>query len=86
MFLTRMDSHMGLANSKALELAGISAATPDPEEGIIDRDLLGRPTGILRCTWGQGLGSRVGGLGPRGQGLSFRPWWTVWVSWPTLRL
>ncbi|TVP58043.1 MAG: amidohydrolase [Gemmatimonadales bacterium] len=48
-FLQRMDLHMGLANSVALELAGISAETSDPENGRIDRDPeTGEPTGILR--------------------------------------
>ncbi|MBU3068450.1 amidohydrolase [Aestuariicella sp. G3-2] len=37
-----------LVNSKALELAGISADTPDPGNGYIERDsLTGEPTGIL---------------------------------------
>jgi hypothetical protein len=48
--LMRMDSHLALANSAALELAGVGASTPDPAEGIVDRDpLTGLPTGILRC-------------------------------------
>ncbi|MGH1541334.1 MAG: amidohydrolase [Arenicella sp.] len=37
-----------LANSKALELAGISSDTPDPGNGYIERDsLTGEPSGIL---------------------------------------
>jgi predicted amidohydrolase YtcJ len=47
--LARMDGHMVLVNSAALQLAGITADTPDPEGGIIDRDEAGQPTGILRC-------------------------------------
>ncbi len=40
---------MSVANSKALQLAGITAATPDPERGQIDRDpVSGEPTGVLR--------------------------------------
>jgi len=46
--LYRTDLHLVWANSKALELAGITAATPDPEMGIIERDEQGHPTGILR--------------------------------------
>lgn len=47
-FVTRMDLHMGLANSTALNLAGITANTPDPDGGVIVRDAQGQPTGILK--------------------------------------
>ena len=46
--LWRCDLHLAVANSKALELAGINADTPDPPEGNIARDHAGNPTGILR--------------------------------------
>ncbi|HRE46548.1 MAG TPA: amidohydrolase [Aggregatilineales bacterium] len=46
-FLKARSGHAGWANSAALHLAGISAATPDPEGGVIERDDKGRPTGIL---------------------------------------
>ncbi len=46
--VTRMDQHMGLANTRALALAGVGAETPDPPGGTIERDSAGRPTGILR--------------------------------------
>jgi len=45
--LTRSDLHMAVANSRALELAGIDATTPDPEGGAIFRDGDGTPTGVL---------------------------------------
>ena len=41
------DGHSTLLNSRALELAGITAATPDPPAGRIDRDASAEPTGIL---------------------------------------
>ena len=48
-FVSRIDGHMGLANSKALELAGITKYIKDPEGGIIERDTeKGEPTGILK--------------------------------------
>jgi predicted amidohydrolase YtcJ len=37
-FLSSADGHSAWVNSKALEIAGISAATPDPADGIIDRE------------------------------------------------
>jgi predicted amidohydrolase YtcJ len=50
-FLQRLDGHMGLANSFALRLAGITAETPDPDGGKIERDpVSGEPTGILKDT------------------------------------
>jgi predicted amidohydrolase YtcJ len=47
-FVDRYDGHMGLANSVALRLAGITAKTPDPPGGTIVRDALGNPTGALK--------------------------------------
>lgn len=46
----RVDGHIVIANSAALVAAGITAATPDPEGGKIDRDGSGKPTGIVRET------------------------------------
>jgi len=44
----RLDGHMALANSAALELAGVNADTADVEGGTIVRYGDGRPTGILK--------------------------------------
>ncbi|MCC6313741.1 MAG: amidohydrolase [Thermomicrobiales bacterium] len=46
--LLRMCHHIGAANSLALARAGITAATPDPDGGRIDRDPHGEPTGVVR--------------------------------------
>jgi predicted amidohydrolase YtcJ len=46
----RVDGHIAIANSAALKAAGITAQTPDPHGGKIDRDEKGEPTGILRET------------------------------------
>ncbi|MDH4351417.1 MAG: amidohydrolase [Gemmatimonadota bacterium] len=47
-FVSRLDGHMGLANSRALALAGVTAATRDPAGGTIVRDAAGEPTGVLK--------------------------------------
>src|SRR5690554_6532597 len=46
-YLTRVDGHAAWANSKALELAGITANTVSPDGGEIIRDAQGQPTGVL---------------------------------------
>jgi predicted amidohydrolase YtcJ len=46
--LCRCDMHLAVANSKALQRAGITADTHDPPEGTLDRDGSGEPTGVLR--------------------------------------
>ena len=47
-FVDRYDGHMGVGNSLALKLAGITAKTPDPPGGKIVRDAQGNPTGALK--------------------------------------
>ena len=47
-FVQRLDGHMALANSVALQLAGITKQTPDPPGGLIVRDEAGEPTGVLK--------------------------------------
>ncbi len=49
-YLLHVSGHMGVANSRALALAGITAQTPDPPGGVIDRDPRGEPTGVLKET------------------------------------
>lgn len=46
--LWRTDLHLAVVNSQALLAAGITADTPNPPQGVIDRDPAGQPTGILR--------------------------------------
>ena len=46
-YLTRIDMHVGWANSKAMELAGVDHETADPEGGEIIRDEEGNPTGVF---------------------------------------
>lgn len=46
----RYCGHIAIANTAALETAGISPLVPDPAGGSFDRDSSGRPTGVLRET------------------------------------
>ena len=46
-WLSRVDGHAGWANSKAMEMAGITAETESPEGGKIIRDENGEPTGVF---------------------------------------
>lgn len=46
-FLMNRDVHGAWVNSRALERGGITAATPDPSDGRIERDPDGTPTGCL---------------------------------------
>ncbi len=45
--ISSFDGHALWANTAALEAAGITRATPDPEGGRIERDAEGEPTGIM---------------------------------------
>ncbi|HEX5839130.1 MAG TPA: amidohydrolase family protein, partial [Anaerolineales bacterium] len=46
-YLTAKSLHAAWANTKAMQLANVSAQTPDPQNGQIQRDAKGQPTGIL---------------------------------------
>ncbi|WP_425395444.1 amidohydrolase [Aeoliella sp.] len=47
-WIDRLDGHMALANSAALQLAGVDDSVEAPEGGSIERDANGRITGLLR--------------------------------------
>ncbi|GJL92278.1 amidohydrolase [Hyphococcus sp.] len=47
-FVVRLDGHMALANSAAMRMAKITAATQSPEGGEIVRDENGEPTGVFK--------------------------------------
>jgi predicted amidohydrolase YtcJ len=48
--LTHASGHASFANARALEMAGITRTTPDPEGGTIVRDAQSDATGLLRET------------------------------------
>ncbi len=59
-FLTNRDGHGAWVNTRALELAGVTASTPDPADGRIERDPDGSPSGTLH----EGAMDLVGRLMP----------------------
>ena len=46
-YIVRVDGHAGLANLKAMQLAGVTAATQDPSGGHIERAADGAPAGVF---------------------------------------
>jgi predicted amidohydrolase YtcJ len=46
--LTDRDGHQSIANGRALALAKVTAETPDPSGGVIEREANGVPTGLLK--------------------------------------
>ncbi|MCE6967433.1 amidohydrolase [Cereibacter sphaeroides] len=46
-YLIHQSGHLGAANSKALEIAGITRDSENPPGGVIEKDANGEPTGVL---------------------------------------
>ena len=46
-FINNRDNHAAWVNSRALELAGVTAETPDPADGRVERGAGGAPSGTL---------------------------------------
>jgi predicted amidohydrolase YtcJ len=57
-YLTRVDGHAGLANAAAMRAAGVTAKTPDPRGGRLERGASNAPTGVFVDN-AQGLIDRV---------------------------
>ena len=60
-YLSNRDGHGAWTNSRALELAGVDARTPDPADGRIEREPDGGPQGTLH----EGAANLVGALLPQ---------------------
>lgn len=58
-FVSKETGHLYVANSRALELAGITKETRDPSGGKIDRNQEGEPTGLLYETAGSLVSSLI---------------------------
>src|SRR5699024_8005619 len=71
-WLMRVDGHAGWANSKAMELAGITAETEDPEGGKIIRDEEGKPTGVFIDGATDLISSKISDPSNKEQMMAFR--------------
>lgn len=69
-WLRRVDGHAGWGNSMALQLAGISQDTPDPQGGKIIRDERGNATGIFIDAAGGYVGNVIPETTPAEQRLA----------------
>jgi predicted amidohydrolase YtcJ len=95
-YFDNRDRHGAWVNSRALEIAGIGAETPDPPFGRIERDDHGNPTGMLHESAAElvrrllpepTLDERVRGLGlaqAHLHGLGITAWQDAWVTPPEL--
>ncbi len=45
--IIHQSGHLGVINSKAMELMGYTSDTPDPKGGVLRRDTNGKPNGVL---------------------------------------
>ncbi len=79
--IVHQSGHFGVANSRALEVVGFTAETPDPEGGIIRRDAAGKPDGVLEeNAFFAVLGALVGDLGADGFKAFARAGARLWAS------
>ncbi|MCB2224731.1 MAG: amidohydrolase [Actinobacteria bacterium] len=62
--VVRTCGHIAVANTAALEAAGVGPDTPDPAGGIVDRDPAGVPTGVLRETAVELVSGAIAALSP----------------------
>ncbi len=79
--LVHQSGHLISVNSKALEIGGITADTPDPEGGVIQRREGGRePNGVLEETAAFPLLMKLlGRVGPEGAPLFIRAGAELWA-------
>lgn len=64
--ITHASGHLAVANSRALEIAGIHENSPDPEGGVYVRDSQGRLTGLLEETAAREVQMQAADIGLRG--------------------
>ena len=79
--ILHQSGHIGVANSKALELAGINASSKAPPGGVIRRDANDEPNGVLEeYAFFSVFVPLLNGLGPDGLLAFARAGSTLWAS------
>ncbi|WP_010324747.1 amidohydrolase [Marinobacterium stanieri] len=79
--IVHQSGHLGVANSKALEMAGITAASENPAGGVIQRDANGEPNGVLEeYAFFTALVPMLGELGPEGMQAFAKAGAKMWAS------
>jgi len=79
--IMHQSGHLGVANSKALEMAGIDASTQDPAGGVIQRGPEGEPNGVLEeFAFFTALVPMLSRLGPDGLTAFARAGAELWAS------
>ncbi|WP_138465868.1 amidohydrolase [Poseidonocella sp. HB161398] len=80
--IVHQSGHLGVANSKALELAGIGAGTPDPDGGVIRRAADGAPNGVLEeYAFFTAIVPLLASLGPDGIAAFAEAGGQLWASY-----
>ncbi len=79
--IIHQSGHLGVANSKALELAGIDAFTENPAGGVFRRDENGEPNGVLEeYAFFAVLVPMISELGPEGMKAFAKAGSKLWAS------
>jgi predicted amidohydrolase YtcJ len=80
--IVHQSGHLGVANSKALDLTGIDADAEDPPGGIIRRDANGNPSGVLEeYAFFSVLVRLLADLGQEGLAAFVRAGTELWASY-----
>jgi predicted amidohydrolase YtcJ len=80
--IVHQSGHLGVANSKALEMAGIDASTKNPEGGVIQRSADGEPNGVLEeYAFFNVIVPLLSKLGPKAMAAFARAGSELWASY-----
>lgn len=80
--IVHQSGHMGAFNTKALALAGYTAATPNPAGGVIDRKSGSQePSGVVEeAAWFEAIPKILGNVGPAGMKTLAQAGSELWAS------